>query len=477
MKGHTSASKTTVKSNDCSSQQFSRGVSVREITPPDYGIDFIDSGMLATAPFQRKINMSPVQRQQEQTESSPNRTGMPDHLKSGIESLSGISMNNVKVHYNSSQPAQLNALAYAQGNNIHLGPGQEKHLPHEAWHVVQQKQGRVKPTLQMKDGVEVNDDVELESEADLMGEQALTNTAKRKEKPGQVGFNFAKATQFSTTLVLQRKPPIDEHIFQYTDSDGLVWFRDSDNRWYRPDKGKGDKIYYEEDEDVAIEESHVALPSESLEEKGAKKKWIKQSGEYFIYREDGAIIDPGDETMDYFPGSSVWREGDVWDDEGQTWHSISEGGVLVERDETTLKILGFECKPYEEKGREKTFFGHRFKFSVWMKNAKSIKWLEKTNEPYVADYGMKANEWFDLYEEVRDISNVFKHARPLSDNFREYAFEDPPASFKEPNVNRTLEFKITFESKDGGTVSLEAIQVLKTDEEGNITEQSFKRTK
>jgi hypothetical protein len=27
-------------------------------------------------------------------------------------------------------------------------PGQEQHLPHEAWHVVQQKQGRVKPTGQ-----------------------------------------------------------------------------------------------------------------------------------------------------------------------------------------------------------------------------------------------------------------------------------------------------------------------------------------
>ena len=37
-------------------------------------------------------------------------------------------MDHVKVHYNSSQPAQLNALAYAQGSDIHIGPGQEKHL-------------------------------------------------------------------------------------------------------------------------------------------------------------------------------------------------------------------------------------------------------------------------------------------------------------------------------------------------------------
>ena len=79
----------------------------------------------------------------------PNNTGIPDKLKSGMESLSGLSLDHVKVHYNSSKPAQIGALAYAQGSDIHIGPGQEKYLPHEAWHVVQQKQGRVKPTFQM----------------------------------------------------------------------------------------------------------------------------------------------------------------------------------------------------------------------------------------------------------------------------------------------------------------------------------------
>lgn len=101
-----------------------------------------------------------------------NKTGLPDRLKAGIESLSGISMDDVSVHYNSSKPAQLQALAYAQGTDIHVGAGQEKHLPHEAWHVVQQKQGRVKPTVQAK-GVAINDNQELEEEADVMGAKAL----------------------------------------------------------------------------------------------------------------------------------------------------------------------------------------------------------------------------------------------------------------------------------------------------------------
>lgn len=115
------------------------------------------------------------QREAVQREEAPapvNNTGMPDQLKSGIENLSGYDMSDVKVHYNSDKPAQLQAHAYAQGTDIHVGPGQEQHLPHEAWHVVQQKQGRVQPTMQLA-GESINDDVGLETEADVMGAKAL----------------------------------------------------------------------------------------------------------------------------------------------------------------------------------------------------------------------------------------------------------------------------------------------------------------
>ena len=105
-----------------------------------------------------------------------NTTGLPDRLKAGIEALSGMSMDHVKVHYNSDKPAQLQAHAYAQGGEIHLGAGQERHLPHEAWHVVQQAQGRVRATFQMK-AAAVNDDPSLEKEADVMGEKAVGGAA------------------------------------------------------------------------------------------------------------------------------------------------------------------------------------------------------------------------------------------------------------------------------------------------------------
>src|SRR5947209_2903610 len=69
-----------------------------------------------------------------------NKTGLPDDLKAGIENLSGLSMDDVRVHYDSPKPAGVRALAYTQGADIHVSPGQKKHLAHEAWHVVQQKQ-------------------------------------------------------------------------------------------------------------------------------------------------------------------------------------------------------------------------------------------------------------------------------------------------------------------------------------------------
>ena len=124
-----------------------------------------------------------VQRQE-------NKTGLPDNLKSGMESLSGLSMNDVKVHYSSDKPAQLQAHAYAQGTDIHLGPGQEKHLPHELGHVVQQKQGRVQPTTQLQSKVNINDDAGLEKEADVLGAKAM----QFKAMPG------FQAAQINSTL-------------------------------------------------------------------------------------------------------------------------------------------------------------------------------------------------------------------------------------------------------------------------------------
>lgn len=107
----------------------------------------------------------------ETPEQKRNETGMSDNLKAGIEDLSGFAMDDVRVHDNSPEPATVQALAYTQGTDIYVAPGQEQHLPHEAWHVAQQMAGRVEPTTEVS-GLPVNDCIELEHEADVMGARA-----------------------------------------------------------------------------------------------------------------------------------------------------------------------------------------------------------------------------------------------------------------------------------------------------------------
>ena len=120
--------------------------------------------------------------------------GLPKNLQTGVENLSGQAMNDVNVHYNSKQPEKMGAHAFAQGTDIHLGKGQEKHLPHEAWHVVQQKEGRVKPTVQKKEKIPVNDDASLEKEADMMGDKALSLGKQEPEHPQDSVIEFPQKT-------------------------------------------------------------------------------------------------------------------------------------------------------------------------------------------------------------------------------------------------------------------------------------------
>ena len=83
-----------------------------------------------------------------------------------------------KIVYNSPEPEKINAHAFTQGDTIHVGRGQEKHLPHELGHVVQQAiPDYVRPTMQFN-GVNINDNLALESEADTLGERIVEMSRK-----------------------------------------------------------------------------------------------------------------------------------------------------------------------------------------------------------------------------------------------------------------------------------------------------------
>jgi hypothetical protein len=130
-----------------------------------------------------------------------NNTGLPDELKDNIEKLSGISLDDVKVHYNSSNPIKYNALAYTQGTDIYLGHGHEDNLPHEAWHVVQQRQGKVKPRFKVEDK-NANDDVSLEIEASKMGNKAKSGNVPQNKNIQKKNIDYNH--RLSKNGVIQR---------------------------------------------------------------------------------------------------------------------------------------------------------------------------------------------------------------------------------------------------------------------------------
>ena len=104
-------------------------------------------------------------------------TGLPDKLKVGIETLSGLSNDDLRVDRNSDKPDQRQAHADARGADIRLGQGQETPPPCETWHDLQQAQERVRPTAPAGDVV-VNQDEALECEAEAMGERVVSSEAR-----------------------------------------------------------------------------------------------------------------------------------------------------------------------------------------------------------------------------------------------------------------------------------------------------------
>lgn len=166
--------------------------------------------------LQGKFKSVPTDMQKSiQREERPNNTGLPDNLKTGIENLSGYSMDDVRVHYNSHKPVQLQALAYTQGADIDIAPGQERHLSHEAWHVVQQKQGRVQPIMQLQ-GLNVNDNEGLEKEADVMGDCASKNIIDKSKSIVTKNSHITSVLQRYS--IVKKDGDIEEVAFSYKEN-------------------------------------------------------------------------------------------------------------------------------------------------------------------------------------------------------------------------------------------------------------------
>jgi hypothetical protein len=115
------------------------------------------------------FNSKPIQKKEDD---------FSEDLQMKANSTFGEDFSNVSIHKNSSKAKDLGALAFTQGENIHFAPGEfnpqsqkgQELIGHEVAHVQQQRQNRVKPTIQTKNG-NVNNSPLLEKEADEKGKQ------------------------------------------------------------------------------------------------------------------------------------------------------------------------------------------------------------------------------------------------------------------------------------------------------------------
>lgn len=249
----------------------------------------------STAPERQALTGSPRQMQQARhisQLSAPKATagGLPEGLARGMTALSGVDLSDVQVHTSSSRPAQLNAEAYAQGRDIHLAPGKERHLAHEAWHIVQQRQGRVRPTAQIG-GQSLNDDPGLEREADVMGARAQANRgANARGGPQQIPKR-TKPTERQTPVqpAVQRVKGIQPDTHVAVNDGGPTWYGqvvsvDGDNYTIR----------------VGGMETETTVHERQVDFHPVHKSVNKQGVENFLYDKDGRIkkgMSPKDEQQ------------------------------------------------------------------------------------------------------------------------------------------------------------------------------------
>lgn len=182
--------------------------------------------------FEKINNSKPIQKKSFASQinnSNKNQTALPNNVQQKMENSFQQDFSNVDIKTNSKDAQNMNALAFTQGNSVHFAPGQfspntkkgQELIGHEFAHVVQQRQGRVKPTSQMAK-FKLNDSSSLENEADLQGSKAArweasTTTSKKPTFSTTINNNTAPIQRTTSDKELKKhKDNVDNII------DGII---------------------------------------------------------------------------------------------------------------------------------------------------------------------------------------------------------------------------------------------------------------
>ncbi|MEM1207381.1 MAG: DUF4157 domain-containing protein [Acidobacteriota bacterium] len=175
---------------------------------------------------------------------------LPSSVQTNMETGLGADFSAVKLVTESDAASRLGANAFTQGDTVHFAPGKfsptsppgQELIGHELAHVVQQRQGRVRPTLEAR-GVPINADPSLEAEADRAGRAAVRGGAAAEGPvsptasvsggmgPAVIQGDFAIAPTAANPVVAPLTPQqvTDAIAFgqaAFTDADELAEVRD-----------------------------------------------------------------------------------------------------------------------------------------------------------------------------------------------------------------------------------------------------------
>jgi hypothetical protein len=125
---------------------------------------------------------------------------LPKAVQAQMEDSLGADFTGVKIVPESAAAPRIRANAFTQAETVHFAPGKydpasaagKELIGHELAHVVQQRQGRVRPSFQGQ-GLAINTDRGLETEADRLGKAAARGEATPTPASARTGSSGVAA--------------------------------------------------------------------------------------------------------------------------------------------------------------------------------------------------------------------------------------------------------------------------------------------
>lgn len=147
-------------------------------------------------------------------------TNIVTQMKKDFERRNGLSFANVQVHFHSSKPAKVGAVACIQGADIDIASGYEWALPHELGHYPQQALGLSQATCSIN-GLPVDASPERERDANRRCWAVQNGTATRSAtalphlNTVQLPIQRLKDDEFNELIIVYARKYFSGYLYRH----------------------------------------------------------------------------------------------------------------------------------------------------------------------------------------------------------------------------------------------------------------------